>query len=433
MPLPRNRQALLLAGIFGLLLIYSLYFARDMAIPVVFAVILHFALEPVMRSLVRLHIPRAIAGLLVILAFLACVAGFAMTLSAPAADWIAKAPQSLSRIEDRLYFLKEQIAELQDALHHVEKIAAGTGRETAVVAVEGPGLSSSLFSGTRSMLTELGTITVLLFFFLVSGDMMLRRFVEILPRLADKKQAVEITREIESQVSAYLGTIGLINAAVGVATGVAAYLCGLPDPVLWGTVAFALNFIPILGPLTGVTVLFLVGLMTFDGVGHALLPAGIYLLIHLVEGEALTPMLAGAALRPQPRAGDGVPRLLVLDVGHRRRPSRRPDAGDPEDRLRPGETADGPRPLPRWASENLEASASSCRLGGISQARIIHITALVAAIEGGAVGRVERGIEAQALGQIRIGEIGRRRRRSDRRCRRQGPHRPGPDRSRRRG
>jgi predicted PurR-regulated permease PerM len=291
MPLPRNRQALLLAGIFGLLLIYSLYFARDMAIPVVFAVILHFALEPVMRSLVRLHIPRVLAGLLVILAFLACVAGFAMTLSTPAADWIAKAPQSLSRMEDRLYFLKEQITRVQDTLHQVEKIAAGTGRETAVVAVEGPGLSGSLFSGTRSILTELGTITVLLFFFLVSGDMMLRRFVEILPRLTDKKQAVEITREIESQVSAYLGTIGLINAAVGLATGLAAYLCGLPDPVLWGTVAFALNFIPILGPLTGVTVLFLVGLMTFDGVWHALLPAGIYLLIHLVEGEALTPML----------------------------------------------------------------------------------------------------------------------------------------------
>jgi predicted PurR-regulated permease PerM len=290
-PLPRNYQALLLAGIFGLLLIYSLYFARDMAIPVVFAVILHFALEPVMRSLVRLHIPRVLAGLLVILAFLACVAGFAMTLSAPAADWIAKAPQSLSRIEDRLYFLKEQIARVQDTLHQVERIAAGTGRETAVVAVEGPGLSSSLFTGTRSMLTELGTITVLLFFFLVSGDTMLRRFVEILPRLADKKRAVEITREIESQVSAYLGTIGLINAGVGVATGLAAYLCGLPDPVLWGTIAFALNFIPILGPLTGVTLLFLVGLMTFDGVGHALLPAGIYLLIHLVEGEALTPML----------------------------------------------------------------------------------------------------------------------------------------------
>jgi len=291
MPLPRNRQALLLAGIFGLLLIYSLYFARDMAIPVVFAVVLHFALEPVMRSLVRLHVPRVLAGLLVIVAFLPCVAGFAMTLSAPAADWIAKAPQSLSRIEDRLYFLKEQIGQVQDALHQVEKIAAGTGRETAVVAVEGPGLSSSLFTGTRSILTELGTITVLLFFFLVSGDMILRRFVEILPRLADKKQAVEITREIESQVSAYLGTIGLINAAVGVATGLAAYLCGLPDPVLWGTVAFALNFIPILGPLTGVTLLFLVGLMTFDGVGHALLPAGIYLLIHLIEGEALTPML----------------------------------------------------------------------------------------------------------------------------------------------
>src|SRR5262249_27758112 len=154
--------------------------------------------------------------------FLACVAGLAMTLSAPAADWMAKAPQSLPQIENRLYFLKEQISRVQDTLHEVERLAETAGRSTSLVAVEGPGLSSSLFTGTTTVVTSLGTITVLLFFLLVSGDVMLRRFVEILPRLSNKKQAVEITREIESQVSAYLATIGLINAAVGLATGIAA-------------------------------------------------------------------------------------------------------------------------------------------------------------------------------------------------------------------
>lgn len=290
-PFPRNYTAILLAGIFSLLAIYALYVARDIAIPVVFSAILHFALQPLMRTLERFHLPRPLGALLVMLGFLGCVAGLATTLSAPAADWITKGPQGFAKIEDRLYFVKEQMARLQDTLHEVETLANSAGRGARVVAVEGPGLTSTLFTGTSSLLTMLGTVTVLLFFLLVSGDMMLRRFVEILPRLSNKKQAVEITREIESQVSIYLGTIGLINAAVGFATGMAAYLCGLPDPMLWGVLAFTLNFIPILGPLTGVVVLFLVGLLTFDQIGQAVLPAGIYLAIHLAEGEAITPML----------------------------------------------------------------------------------------------------------------------------------------------
>jgi predicted PurR-regulated permease PerM len=289
--LPHNYQTVFLAGIFSLMGAYSLYLAREIAIPLVFSIILDFALQPVMRSLTRLHVPRILAGLLLIFGFLACVAGLATTLSAPAADWMAKAPQGLSKIEDRLFFLKEQMARLQDTLHEVETMANTAGKEMPVVTLQGPGLSSSLFTGTTSLLTMLGTVTVLLFFLLVSGDTMLRRFVEILPRLSNKRQAVEISREIESQVSLYLGTIGLINAAVGLATGLAAYLCGLPDPVLWGTVAFALNFIPILGPLTGIVLLFLVGLLSFDQIWQAALPAGIYLLIHIVEGEVVTPML----------------------------------------------------------------------------------------------------------------------------------------------
>ena len=180
---------------------------------------------------------------------------------------------------------------VQDTLHRVEELADGTSLQTTVVAVQGPGLTSSLFTGTRSMLFTLGTIAVLLFFLLVAGDSLLRRFVEILPTLSNKKQAVEISREIESQISTYLGTIGLINAAVGLATGTAAYLCGLPDPILWGTMAFLLNFIPILGPLAGVVVLLLAGVLAFDAVWRAILPAGIYLAVHLMEGEVITPML----------------------------------------------------------------------------------------------------------------------------------------------
>ena len=96
---------------------------------------------------------------------------------------------------------------------------------------------------------------------------------------------------MERDVSAYLGTITVVNLTVGVAFGVVAMLCGLDSPALWGAVAFLLNFVPILGPMLGVVMFVLVGLLSFNGVWPALLPAGLYLVIHIIEGEFVTPML----------------------------------------------------------------------------------------------------------------------------------------------
>ena len=82
-----------------------------------------------------------------------------------------------------------------------------------------------------------------------------------------------------------------MNALVGIATAAAMYFSGVGDPVLWGAAAFFLNYVPILGPLTGVGIFALAGLLTFDSLWRALLPAGLYLAIHLIEGETVTPML----------------------------------------------------------------------------------------------------------------------------------------------
>jgi predicted PurR-regulated permease PerM len=132
---------------------------------------------------------------------------------------------------------------------------------------------------------------LVLFFLLISGDTFLRRLVEILPRFKNKRQAVDISNQIETDISAYLFTITIMNVAVGIATGAAVALAGLGDPLLWGTVAFLLNFVPILGPLIGVVVFLMAGLLTIDTLWLAFMPAALYLVIHLVEGETVTPML----------------------------------------------------------------------------------------------------------------------------------------------
>jgi predicted PurR-regulated permease PerM len=291
MPLPQDLHSFLLMAILAILVLYSLYFVSEIVLPVIFAFVLYLLLQPSMRWFAKLHVPKTVAALTIICAFFGGLTALGFSLAGPAATWIAKAPETLPHLQKRLSILKKPVEDMQKASKQVEKMGEDSSPDVRSFTVKGPSLSSFLFSGTRALLAGLLTTIVLLFFLLVSGDLFLRRLVEILPTLSNKKQAVDISHEIESSLSGYLLTISLMNAAVGIATGLATYFCGLSDPILWGSVAFLLNYIPILGPLCGVAILFLAGLLTFDPFWQAALPAGIYLIIHFIEGESVTPML----------------------------------------------------------------------------------------------------------------------------------------------
>ena len=300
MPLPHNLHTLLLLGIFLLLMFYTLYFVREIALPIIIAVVLYLLLQPGMRCLLRWHVPKVLAALLMIMVLGGGVSGLGFVLSGPVSDWVATAPETLPRLERRLSFLTKPLQKVQQTSDQLEKVGDSTGDAVRTVAVKGPGLRGILLNGTHVFLTSVVTTVVLLFFLLVSGDLFLRRLVEILPTLSNKKQVVDIANEIERHISGYLMTISLMNAAVGVAAGVNAYFCGLPNPILWGTVAFLLNYVLILGPLACAAALLCAGLFTFDNTLHAVLPAAIYFLIHIIEGESITPMLLARRLTLNP-------------------------------------------------------------------------------------------------------------------------------------
>ncbi len=290
MPMPRDLQSFVMTAIFMLLVLVVLYFSGAVVLPIIFAFLFNLLLQPAMTVLIKVRVPKTIAALLIIVVFIAAVSGIGYSLSGPAAEWISKAPQSIARLEQRLSAFTAPVASVQKASQEVEKFAGGTGTDAGSVSLKGPSLGSTLFSGARTMAAEFATMVLLLFFLLRSGDLFLRRLVEILPTLSDKKQAVDISNEITRNISGYLVTITLMNGAVGIATGFATYMFGLSNPILWGVLAFVLNYILILGPLSGVAILFLAGLLTFDTLWQALLPAASYLAIHVTEG-AVTPLL----------------------------------------------------------------------------------------------------------------------------------------------
>jgi predicted PurR-regulated permease PerM len=262
----------------------------EIILPLILALVLKLLLQPAMRILERWHVPRIIAALLLIIGVFGTIVGLGAAISGPASTWAGKLPEGIPRLQERLSFLAPPIQTVQRFLQQAENF--GKPASSAIAApFESTRLAGALFAGTRSFAVGFFTTVLFLFFLLVSGDIFLRRLVEILPTFSDKRQAVDISQQVESDISKYLVTITIMNLGVGVATAVIMWLTGVGDPLLWGAVAFLLNYIPIIGPLAGMGTFILAGLLTIDTLWQALLPAGLYLAIHVIEGETLTPML----------------------------------------------------------------------------------------------------------------------------------------------
>jgi predicted PurR-regulated permease PerM len=291
MPLPSDPKTIFLGGLFALALLAAAYVASEIVLPMVFAFTLKLLLQPLFRFLERLHVPKALAALLLILALFGTIVGLGTAVSGPARNWAAKLPEGIPRLEERMSFLREPINTSQQFLQQIENIGATGARPDTAGPSGGAALLATVFAGTRSFASGLLATVLFLYFLLVSGDTFLRRLVEILPRFSSKRQAVDISQQIESDISAYLVTISIMNAAVGVATALVMWLTGVGDPILWGTLAFLLNYAPILGPAVGVVIFLFAGLLTIDTLWQALLPAALYLGVHMVEGEMATPLL----------------------------------------------------------------------------------------------------------------------------------------------
>ena len=292
MPLPSDPRTFFLGGLFALGALAALYVASSIILPVVLAFVLNLLLQPAVRLMGRVHLPRAVGALLTVLLVIGALVGLVAALSVPASTWAERLPEGIPRLEGHLEVIKGPIQTLQKLIQQAEQAADAPPSRGSIVSVRRDlGLTGALFAGTRSVLDGLFTTVLVLYFLLVAGNIFLRRLVEILPTFTNKRQAVDISQQIQEDISGYLVTITAMNAAVGVATAAAMYFCGLGDPLLWGTTAFLLNYIPILGPFFGVCIFVLVGMLSFESLWWALLPPALYLGIHLVEGETLTPML----------------------------------------------------------------------------------------------------------------------------------------------
>ena len=293
-----------IVGIFLILAVGALYYARSFFLPLVLAVLLTLTLAPLVRALGRRGIPSAISAAMAILVLGAGLGAASLLLSEPLSRVLATAPDVISQVRERFAFLRAPFAALNDIGREVEALAAGSTTADApqpVVLVQ-PGLLTWLAGAAAGIGTTLGASLILALFLLANRDTLRLKLIRVLPDLSDKKRSLRVLRDIESEVSRYLLAVCAINAGLGLCVGLAMAVLGLHDPVLWGVGAGLLNFVPFVGPLLGECAALAVGVITFPTPLLMVLPPLAYLAIQLVEGNFVTPTILGRRLELNPVA-----------------------------------------------------------------------------------------------------------------------------------
>lgn len=286
-----------LLGIFLIMLVGLVYFARDFLLPVVLAFLLALTLSPIVRFMQKRGVAPSISALFIVLIVLIIFCAGIFFLSGPVAEWVSQAPEISRKIQHKLAVLRSPVDAVVQASEQVGNIAESTSAgDIQKVVIQQPGMLSIAAASAFGGLTTVAVTFVLLLFLLASGTMFYQKLIGILPTLKDKKRALTIAYDVERDVSQYLLTITLINCGFGAAVALAMAATGMPNPVLWGVAALLLNFVPYIGALGGIVMVGMVALISFESIGYAAIPPLLYAACAFVEGQFVTPILLGRRL-----------------------------------------------------------------------------------------------------------------------------------------
>jgi predicted PurR-regulated permease PerM len=296
---PFDVRSIALTGLFILALFYTIYFMRSILLPIVLALLLSYLLRPIVRGLAKLKIPLTVSAAVILIGLLVLVGYGISALATPTVAWLQKAPAGLAELPHKLRPVRKSVAQVTQATNEIEKLAT-TNAEPKAVEVKRHPITETFVTRTPEFIASAVFLVILLYFLLVYDQVFIAKLVKLLPTLSDKKTAVGIAQDIESQVSRYLFTITAINACLGLAVGTAVGLLGLRNPLMWGVMVALLNFVPYLGALTGIICMTIGAVLSFDSLGYALIFPAVYLAFGTLEGSFITPWIMGRSLTLNP-------------------------------------------------------------------------------------------------------------------------------------
>lgn len=322
----RTVYTMAIYGLFTLALLYTLYFAKSLLIPIIVALLFALLLSPLVTLFKRFYIPRTLSAILLLAMIGGPIALLAIELAEPAQKWFTQLPELSAQLTQELDNLSEAMnpdVESEKKTQSVPGIATGlnvfgwfSGHDEAAVVKENTTAGNSPLStqvmqgGIEKIISILGetpvviaqfmTFIILVLFLLSFGSRLYESYMEIFPPDENDRRSVALIGKLQKELSRYILTVTIINTGLGFVTASVFWMLGVDDALLWGALVGLLNFAPYVGPFIGVIILCLVGITQYGMVAASLIPAAIYFGINLLEAQFITPTVLGRHMRLNP-------------------------------------------------------------------------------------------------------------------------------------
>jgi predicted PurR-regulated permease PerM len=286
----------------ALALPFALREGAEFFLPMTAALVIAIALVPFLEWMERRRVPSAIAALVAVIVFLVVANTALVLIVVPATDWFRLLPARLPQIQTNLAPLIDFYSQLQRFVDEtVQMIATGPVAAAQTAAVDAPrSLLQFAATSAPAAIIQMVFALLIIYFFLAGWTRLRRRTINSRGSFDGAMAVARVIQNVVDATSAYVLTIATINLCLGLAVALALWLIGMPSPLMWGGIVALLNFIPYFGPMLAAALLALGGLMVFDDVWKALLPAALQIGFHLVEANVITPTILGRRLTMNP-------------------------------------------------------------------------------------------------------------------------------------
>ncbi|HET7316424.1 MAG TPA: AI-2E family transporter, partial [Sphingomicrobium sp.] len=288
----------LIAGI-GLIvaLPFALRAGAEFFLPVTAALVIAIALVPMLEWFERRGVPSKLAAALCVLIFLTLAAFAIGSIVLPAIDWVALIPERIGKVQAALNPLLDLYKNFDRFIERILTQVAMNPDRSRMVTIETPNsLSGLLATSAPHILIQLFFALLVIFFFLSGWTTMRKRTIVSRGSFEGALTTARVIQQVVDSTSTYIGTITVINVALGALTALIIWQLDMTSPVMWGGIVAVLNFIPYLGPIASALLLFFGGLMVYPDIWSAMLPPMVFIGLHLVEANLVTPMIVGERL-----------------------------------------------------------------------------------------------------------------------------------------
>ena len=290
-------------GLFIIAILAILYLGQSIFIPVFLAILVALTLSPLVILFTKCKIPRSLGAGLVLIIVSAIFGTGISYLSEPAGIWFERLPTEVRQLERKVSSYKKSMKDVQKTTETITKITeikdGGTDKKQEVVVKKSETIFT-LLDSTQAVITGALIFLVLLYFFLAYGDNLTVQIGRYWFHKGYQTNLLRVTQEAQETVGKYLLYITIINICLGTSVGVALWLLGMPNPMVWGASTAILNYIPYVGPAINIALITLVSLLTFDTTLAIILPPLILLGFNIIEGQFIQPMVVGHMLTINP-------------------------------------------------------------------------------------------------------------------------------------